>query len=369
MKQLKGKLGWVGRVCVTLGLFSVMFLFPRVGSWANPFYVDVRELFENAREVILGWLIVAALVKMIGIGAAIWRWNLLLRGQGIRVPAQHLIGTFLVGRFIGIFLPSTLGLDAYRAYDIAHRAKETVGSLTVIAVEKITGFFTLALLVVLSSLVMLVAVPADQQLVSTYALELLLLVFCVPVVLAFLLLLRPVLFEKLLTLRFPGKARIEGKLSEVVSAVTAYGDRPLLLWGAALLGLVVHGATALMYFFNALAVRTSPWHLLFVGPLIIVATVIAPTVAGLGAREFTAKGLLGRVMGAKAVLVGHLGLWSAELLPAVLGGIILASRPAEYRPSVESQRLALDGAADPTASRVDGIGVEAVSERVNDESR
>ena len=52
-----------------------------------------------------------------------------------------LVGTFLVGRFIGMFLPSTLGLDAYRAYDIARRAKDSVGSLTVIVVEKITGFF------------------------------------------------------------------------------------------------------------------------------------------------------------------------------------------------------------------------------------
>jgi uncharacterized protein (TIRG00374 family) len=327
-----------------------MFLLPRVGRWQNPFFVDVRELLQDVQQVIVGWLVVAALVKAVGIGAAIWRWNLLLRGQGLTVPTRHLVGTFLVGRFIGMFLPSTLGLDAYRAYDIARRAKDSVGSLTVIVVEKITGFFTLSLLVLISSLGMLVIVPTDQRLVPSRVLLLLVLVFCVPVILAFLLLLRPGLFEMLLKLRFPGKARIEGKLREVVGAVTAYSDQSLLLWGAALLGLVVHGATVFMYFFNALAVGASPGYMLFVGPLIIVATIIAPTVAGLGAREFTAKGLLGQMMGEKAVLASHLGLWVAELLPAVVGGIILLSRPAEYRPGIQSQRRPLEH-RDKTASQ------------------
>lgn len=330
-----------------------MFLLPRIGSWRNPFFVDVRELIQDVHHVIVAWLVVAALVKMVGIGAAIWRWELLLRGQGLSVPARHLVGAFLVGRFIGMFLPSTLGLDAYRAYDIARRARDTVGSLTVIVVEKITGFFTLSLLVLVSSLGLLVFVPAGQRLVSARVLLLILLVFCIPVILAFLLLRRPGLFEKLLSLRFPGRARIEGRLREVVCAVTAYSDQPLLLWGAALLGLVVHGATTLMYFSNALAVRASPGYMLFVGPLIIVATVVAPTVAGLGAREFTAKGLLGQLMGEKAVLAGHLGLWAAELLPAILGGIILAARPAEYRPTIQSQRLAPErmsaGASQPSS--------------------
>jgi hypothetical protein len=339
MMRKKAKLGWIGRVCVTLGLFAVMFLLSHVGSWQNPFFVDVNELAQEARQVIVAWLVASALVKAIGIGAAIWRWELLLRGQGLIVPARHLISTFLVGRFIGMFLPSTLGLDAYRAYDIARRAQDTVSSLTVIVVEKITGFFTLSLLVLLSSLGMLVAVPADERLVSTRVLVLIVLVFCVPVALAFVLLLRPGLFEKLLTLRFPGKARVQAPLSRVVSAVTVYRDQPLLLWGAVLLGLVVHGATTLMYFLNALAVQASPGYMLFVGPLIIVATLIAPTVAGLGAREFTAKGLLGELMGEKAVLASHLGLWVAELLPAVAGGIILAARPAEYRPAIQSQKL------------------------------
>jgi hypothetical protein len=85
-------------------------------------------------------------------------------------------------------------------------------------------------------------------------------------------------------------------------------------------------------------------NMLFVGPWIILATVGLPTIAGEGAREFTALGLLSRV-GVdpnEAWLVGHLGFWAAEFVPAVAGGIILALRPARYRPDIEG-----DGAMAP----------------------
>jgi uncharacterized membrane protein YbhN (UPF0104 family) len=102
---------------------------------------------------------------------------------------------------------------------------------------------------------------------------------------------------------------------------------------------VVHSSTVLMYYLCALAVgvNASLADMLFVGPWIILATVGLPTIAGEGAREFTALGLLSRigVSASAAWLVGHLGFWAAEFVPAVIGGIILALRPAQYRPDIQ----------------------------------
>ncbi|MGY8802811.1 MAG: hypothetical protein ACKVK6_01095, partial [bacterium] len=65
------------------------------------------------------WLFVglAAGVKFVGILASMYRWVVLLRGQGIKLPFKHIFGSFLIGRFIGTFLPSTAGLDGYKLYD------------------------------------------------------------------------------------------------------------------------------------------------------------------------------------------------------------------------------------------------------------
>ena len=322
----KGKIGWLIRIAVTGVLFVIMFLF----------FVDASEMILYLGQVVIGWLLVAIAVKWVGIFASILRWDQLLRGQGYRAPLGYLTSSFLVGRFFGMFLPSTLGLDGYRAYDMARRARDAIGSVAVIVVEKITGFFTLSLLV-------LFTLPAGIRFLPGQALIALSLIFIVPIVIAFFLLLRPGLVErvmgKLLRLSFPGKARVEGLLRRSLTAVTAYQDHRGVLLRAVLLGFVVHGTTVLLYYFCALAInaQVSLADMLFVGPWIILATVGLPTLGGEGAREFTSLGLLARigVDPNQAWLVGNLGFWAGEFVPVVLGGLILAFRPAHYQPDIE----------------------------------
>jgi len=321
----KSRLSWLLRVAVTVALFAVMFLF----------VVRPADLANDLRNVAISWLLAAVAVKALGIFASILRWDQLLRGQGYAAPLGYLTGSFLVGRFFGMFLPSTLGLDGYRAYDLARRADDAAGSVAVIVVEKITGFFTLSLLV-------LVTLPAGVRFVPTPALVAAFAVFCVPAILSFLLLLRPGIIERvadrLLGRSFPGKARVEGLLRRSVTAVTAYHGQRAILLRAVLLGLVVHGATILLYHFCAQAIRAEAGlnDMLFVGPWIILATVGLPTLGGEGAREFTSVGLLARigVSESQAFLVGNLGFWAGEFIPVVLGGLILAFRPARYVPRI-----------------------------------
>ena len=323
---MKGRLGWILRIAITLGLFVVMFLF----------FIDLDELLLALRQVALAWVLAATAVKGVGILASILRWDQLVQGQGYRLPLGYLSGSFLVGRFFGMFLPSTLGLDGYRAYDMARQTKDTVSSVAVIIVEKITGFFTLSLLVLLT-------LPAGVRFLPAGALVAVFVIFFVPVTVSFFLLLRPGLIErvmgKLLGVRFPGKAKLEGLLRRSLAAVTIYQDQRGVLLKAVLLGFVVHASTVLMYYCCALAVGIDAdlADMLFVGPWIILATIGLPTIAGEGAREFTAMGLLSRIgVGASAAwLVGHLGFWAAEFVPAVIGGIILAARPAQYRPQIQ----------------------------------
>ena len=95
---MKGKLGWILRIALTVGLFAVMF----------GFFVDIDELLLAVRQVALIWLLGATLVKGVGIFASILRWDQLMRGQGYRVPLGYLSGSFLVGRFFGMFLPNNI---------------------------------------------------------------------------------------------------------------------------------------------------------------------------------------------------------------------------------------------------------------------
>jgi hypothetical protein len=77
--------------------------------------------------------------------------------------------------------------------------------------------------------------------------------------------------------------------------------------------------------------------ILFAGPLMIVATVGLPSIAGEGVRELTLIGLLARVgvPEASAFLLGHLGFWVGITL-SLIGGVIYLVRPASYRPDIRS---------------------------------
>ena len=74
--------------------------------------VSVRPIWQvvmdTARAIDAGvfWTFVglAVAVKGIGILSSMYRWQLILRGQGIEFTFRHIFGTFLIGRAIGFFL-------------------------------------------------------------------------------------------------------------------------------------------------------------------------------------------------------------------------------------------------------------------------
>lgn len=329
-KQL---LNWTLRIGVTVGLFVL--LFTR--------FVDPQQVMAELAGVNPLWLIVAVLVQAAGIYASIWRWNFLLLGQDLRLPHGHLVSTYLIGRFFGTFLPSTIGLDAYRTYDVARRANAATQSLAVLVVEKLIGFFALSLIIAL-------AAPWGVRFLPAQVLGFIFAVFCVPVTLSFILILRPGLLLRLLDLPFPFKRKIEGRLRQAIDAVTVYRNRRPLLLGAVLCGVSVHACTVLVYYATAQAIGAgvSAQEIFFVGPLMIAATVGLPSIGGEGVREFTLIGLLGRIgiPESSAFVLGHLGFWAGMLL-SLVGGLLYLLRPADYAPIIRSAREARVEAAAP----------------------
>ena len=153
------------------------------------------------------------------------------------------------------------------------------------------------------------------------------------------MLMRPDLFRGLLKLRLPGGERVRSKLESAVSSVTAYQGQRVLLLKAVALGFWVHTATTLMYVFTSLAVggEVALYSILFVGPLMIVATVGFPlSMGGEGVREFTFVSLLARIGVASeiAFLLSHLGFWVGEII-SLAGGVIYVRRSPAYRPAIE----------------------------------
>ncbi|MBN1354790.1 sulfatase-like hydrolase/transferase [bacterium] len=303
------------------------------------------------------FVLLAALIKSIGILASMYRWHLLLQGQGIRFPFWHIAGSFLIGRFLGTFLPSTIGLDGYKLYDATRFSRRVVESTAATIIEKVLGIVGIFI-------TFLVALPLGLEILGAQAVNIAFLTVPISVgiiVVFFTLLFYPGLVQWCIEhLPIPGRNRIEKFIQRVSRSAAAYRDQKLLLINAAFQSFLVHFCTAAMYFFTALAigaVGATFWQVTFASSIQIFATVISPiTIAGEGIREIAQYYLLRNQLGpAQAIVSAALGFWAAEAL-TLFGGIFWWARKRTYRPSF----LYLDGRqADLEAlMHRDDIGIE-----------
>ena len=321
----------------------------------------------------------AAGIKFIGILASMQRWIVLLRGQGIELPFRHIFGSFLIGRFIGTFLPSTAGLDGYTLYDAARFSGQTVEVAAAKALEKvigITGIF-LSFIVALPAGIGMFYSHFDQE--TAHLIAGLGVAVCAAVISGLMIVLWfPGIVQWLIEhLPLPGKAQLAGIVHRVAESAAAYKDKKRLIVLALGLSFVVHFTTAAMYYFTAVAISAVGaefWPIVLGSSLQILATVLSPfTIAGEGIRELAQMVLLQNMIGpAAAIVSAALGFWAAEAL-TLAGGYFWWVRPANYTPEwchvngeqvdyEEAARaaVALESAEDRAAREARGVTVVTV---------
>jgi hypothetical protein len=320
-----------------------------------PIYSAITAYIDKVdRTAFIMWALVAMAIKFVGVIASAFAWSLLLRGQGLRFPFwQKIMTAFLIGRFIGTFLPSTLGLDGYTLYEAGRYSNQWERVITAKVLEKFIGvtglflgmFVTLPLGYVVIQDVMNAAgnpeaAPAVAGLIAAISggVSLVVVVGLVkPGIIQFFMRILHTIFSKVLVgpLAKIGD-KVLGILTRFTGAVGAYEGKVGLLLAALANKFVTHFTTAMVYYFTALAigvVGAQFWPITFGSTIQILGTVFSPTIAGEGAREAFQAVLLSEQLGgvAQAVLSGALGFIAAEAA-TMWGGAFLWTRTAEWRP-------------------------------------
>ncbi len=273
-------------------------------------------------------------IKAIGMVSSMYRWHLMLRGQGIELPFKHIFGSFLIGRAIGTFLPSTAGLDGYTLFDAARFSGKTVEVAAAKFVEKVCGFSGVFM-------TFLVALPFGIGIFGENAM--LFAMISIPVAAGVIgglvtVMLFPGLVQWILeNVPLPAKDRIAGIVTRISSSAAAYRGHPALVVQILFLSFLVHFTTAVMYYYTALAIGAEGadfWKITFGSAIQIFATVISPfTIAGEGIREAAQYLLLGELIGpAAAIVSAALGFWAAEA-PTMLGFVFWWARDDNYTPA------------------------------------
>jgi hypothetical protein len=292
----------------------------------------------------LMFALIAMGIKFIGVLSSALAWHLLLIGQGVRFPYwQSTVTSFLIGRFIGTFLPSTIGLDGYTLYEAGRYSNQWHRVITAKGLEKFIGVTGLFLgMVVTLPFGYQVIVDVTEKLEKPEAAPILAAaILCVAGSVAGTVIIGLV-YPSLLTWamklfgRFmPGRVRKE--IEGFTEAVGAYRGKVGLLMFALFNKFITHFTTATVYYFTALAIgvaTVSFWPIVFGSNIQILATLLSPTIAGEGAREAFQALLLDKQLGgvAQAVLSGALGFIAAEAA-TMWGGAFLWTRKPEWRPN------------------------------------
>lgn len=80
------------------------------------------------------------------------KWHILLCSDGVEISLSTLMGSYLVGSFLNMFLPSNIGGDSYRVIDTMRRSKDAMRSATSVFADRLSGFFALVTLSLISSI-------------------------------------------------------------------------------------------------------------------------------------------------------------------------------------------------------------------------
>lgn len=294
--------------------------------------VDWRAFFEAFSSVHVGWLAASTIILGLCSVVGAWRWQILLRVQGLELSFWRVLSVTFIGIFFNAFLLGSSGGDAMRIYMVAQDAgSRKVQAAWSVLIDRLMGI--VALFVAALGILGLAVDKQNATLERLATLSSVSLGLCALGALAFFL--TP---ETLLARFFP-RLMDEGNQSFVASSLRAVlihrkHPRPLsysFLLSLLIVVLLVATGAALA---RALNIEASLSALSVTIPLVLVIISIPLSFSGFGVREgafaffFGTFGIGGADSLHKAVLYS-LFWFFISLLTSAVGGLFFLATPTK----------------------------------------
>jgi len=283
---------------------------------------------ESLRTADLPLFLAAFLLMFVQFAISTFKWTLLLRRKGIRLPFRTLYAIYLSGSFISSFLPGRYSGDLYRGWVVARKTGRAYDSAATVVLERVSGLFVLCGIGFLASLYW-VATTADSGLLFPVAIAL---GGIVCMIVAMFSEKAKNVVAKLLT--FLQLGFLVSPLTKFHKAIATYrGDRRLILQ---VLGLAIGfyaQAFAIIYLLMAAVGGDAPYvYVALVTPVVYLLEALPISVNGLGVRESAFILFFGRIgISNEQVMAFSLLVLLNRTLTNLSGGFFLLARNAEWR--------------------------------------
>jgi len=291
------------RISVSLGLLA--FVLKQVG-W--------EQTWQSLQGAQLSYLATALGLALVGIVVRAYRWKVLLDALGIKISLSRLTVLYFIGTFFNNFLPTGVGGDVVRMYELAKQSERPAEAVGTVLVDRATGLLVLFLMA-------LVALLFSYRLVTPQVSAAIVLLSFVGWGGAAFLLKRDWL-ERCGLLRIAAKMK---QLEEVYESVCACG--PKAIAGALAASLALNVLLIAMNYLIALSleVRVSLWYFLLFVPIISFLLVLPVSLSGLGVREGGYVYLFSQAgVSAPLALTMSLVVYAFNVATGSIGGILYA---------------------------------------------
>jgi len=239
--------------------------------------VNWGEVLQNVEKIKIMQIFFYLAVYLFGILISSYKWQLLAKFKNIKVSIKKLFEFYLAGTFINNFMPSFIGGDTYRAYQLGQEEKKYVQSASTVVMDRITGLIGAMILTLVFSALNWNEVSRHSILVS---LDLILV----------LLLVSGVVFLQLTKLKFWKKisSKVPQKLTEIIRDFHEYNKFEILfkaIFFGMLFGLIGLAGVNLILFY-AMGIHIGTLDYLSVIFLISVVSALPVSINNIGIKEW-----------------------------------------------------------------------------------
>ena len=211
-----------------------------------------------------------------GLVLSSYKWQRILRVDGIRCSLSELVKLYLIGTFFNNFLPTSIGGDAVRAYYVSRDFGNPAAAVSSILTERVSGLAVLILLPVVAFYPSAVFIPSGLTGILTGSLALVVLLagaFMLPVVRRSC--------GKFLPLKVGIEVeRIAGAIGRYLSDIRTLS---VIIFCSVLFNVLVVLSAWMVA--GAIGLDLRMIDLMVVVPLIVLLTLIPVSLNGLGLRE------------------------------------------------------------------------------------
>jgi len=307
------------RIIVSAGLFSFLI-------FRN--YASLKTVLPEIRGFNHYYLAISLILFFAGIYITTVRWDILLRAQRIYIFKGFLLQSYYIGFFYSNILPTNVGGDIYRAYDL-HKNKgiNLHKNISVIFMERFISAAVGTLYVVISFFI--IHRYINLQIILGF------LVLPAAMLILFLIIIRPGFFKIYgLFRKFRKLHRVEEKFNEFRCSFFEFKNKLRYIFLSILACTASQMLFIACYYYVNLYVKINLdfFSFLFLNPLIILSSNIPVSIGGIGVRENIAVLLLRQFGIAESDgVIFSLVVLSIIIINSVIGGITYLAKNIFYK--------------------------------------